>query len=165
VCSNETIAPRCRGSRSRGGRGRESCSRSMFFGRGRRSSVNDRRGRHDKRAPASQPCFFNRPNVEEPHQGGRQQRTHLRQSWWPRRGRIEGVRTDPAGKATSATNPTRKTRFSQRDGGSSQDGRSNVDPTGKAAVATESTKAAKKGGVRQGRSSRAGACTGPGRGV
>jgi hypothetical protein len=44
VCSKKTIAPRCRGSRSRGGRGRETRSRSLFFGRGRRSSINDRQG-------------------------------------------------------------------------------------------------------------------------
>jgi hypothetical protein len=33
VCSKKTIAPRCRGSRSRGGRGRETRSRSLIFGR------------------------------------------------------------------------------------------------------------------------------------
>jgi hypothetical protein len=44
ACSMKTIAPRCRGSRSRGGRGQETRSRSLIFGRGRRSSVNDWRG-------------------------------------------------------------------------------------------------------------------------
>jgi hypothetical protein len=44
VCSKKTIAPRCRGSRSRGGRGRETRSRSLISRRGRRSSVNDRQG-------------------------------------------------------------------------------------------------------------------------
>jgi hypothetical protein len=44
VDSEKTIAPRCRGSRSRGGRGRETRRSSMFFGRGRRSSINGRRG-------------------------------------------------------------------------------------------------------------------------
>jgi hypothetical protein len=44
VCSKKTIAPRCRGSRSRGGRGRETRSRSLISGRGRRSSINDRQG-------------------------------------------------------------------------------------------------------------------------
>jgi hypothetical protein len=44
VCSKKTIAPGCRGSRSRGGRSRETRSRSLIFGRGRRSSVNDRQG-------------------------------------------------------------------------------------------------------------------------
>jgi hypothetical protein len=44
VCSKKTIAPRCRGSRSRGGRGRKTRSKSLIFGRGRRSSVNDRQG-------------------------------------------------------------------------------------------------------------------------
>jgi hypothetical protein len=44
VCSKKTIAPRCRGSRSRGGRGRKTHSKSLIFGRGRRSSVNDRQG-------------------------------------------------------------------------------------------------------------------------
>jgi hypothetical protein len=50
---------------------------------------------------------------------------------------------DPAGKATAATDPAGKTRSSQRDGGSSRDGRSNVDPAGKAAAATDPTKAKK----------------------
>jgi hypothetical protein len=44
VCSKKTIAPKCRGSRSRGGRGRKTRSKSLIFGRGRRSSVNDRQG-------------------------------------------------------------------------------------------------------------------------
>jgi hypothetical protein len=44
VDSKKATAPRCRVSRSRGGRGRETRSRSLFFGRGRRSSVNDRQG-------------------------------------------------------------------------------------------------------------------------
>jgi hypothetical protein len=33
VCSKKTIAPRCRGSRSRGGRGRKTRSKSLIFGR------------------------------------------------------------------------------------------------------------------------------------
>jgi hypothetical protein len=41
VDSEKAIAPGCRVSRSRGGRGRETRSRSLFFGRSRRSSVND----------------------------------------------------------------------------------------------------------------------------
>jgi hypothetical protein len=82
VCSKKMIPIRCRGSRSRGGRGRETRSRSLFFRRGRRSSVNDRRRRHNKRASTSRPsCFFDRPDVEEPCQGGRWQRTRLRRSW------------------------------------------------------------------------------------
>jgi hypothetical protein len=44
VCSKKTIAPRYRGSRSRGGRGRKTRNKSLIFGRGRRSSVNDRQG-------------------------------------------------------------------------------------------------------------------------
>jgi hypothetical protein len=44
VCSKKTIAPRCRGSQSRGGRGRKTRSKSLIFGRGQRSSVNDRQG-------------------------------------------------------------------------------------------------------------------------
>jgi hypothetical protein len=39
VYSKKTIAPECRG-----GRGRETRDNSLFFRRGRRSSVNDRRG-------------------------------------------------------------------------------------------------------------------------
>jgi hypothetical protein len=33
VCSKKTIAPRCRGSRSRGGRGRKTRNKSLIFGR------------------------------------------------------------------------------------------------------------------------------------
>jgi hypothetical protein len=44
VYSKKTIAPSCRGSRSRGGRGQETYNSILFFGRGRRSSVNDRWG-------------------------------------------------------------------------------------------------------------------------
>jgi hypothetical protein len=33
VCSKKTIAPKCRGSRSRGGRGRKTRSKSLIFGR------------------------------------------------------------------------------------------------------------------------------------
>jgi hypothetical protein len=44
VDSEKAIAPRCRVSRSRGGRGQETHNRSLFFGRGRHSSINDRQG-------------------------------------------------------------------------------------------------------------------------
>jgi hypothetical protein len=44
VDSEKAIAPGCRVSRSQGGQGQETRSRSLFFGRGRRSSVNDRQG-------------------------------------------------------------------------------------------------------------------------
>jgi hypothetical protein len=40
-------------------------------------------------------------------------------------GKIEGVTTDPAEKATTATNLAGKTRSGQRDGRSSREGRSN----------------------------------------
>jgi hypothetical protein len=51
--------------------------------------------------------------------------------------------SDPAEKATTATDPDGKKRSSQRDGGSSRKGRSNVDPSGKAATATDPAKAKK----------------------
>jgi hypothetical protein len=51
--------------------------------------------------------------------------------------------SDPAGKATAATDPNGKMRSSQRDGGSSRKGRSNVDPAGKAAAATDPTRVMK----------------------
>jgi hypothetical protein len=51
--------------------------------------------------------------------------------------------SDPARKATAATDPDGETRSSQRDGGSSREGRSNVDPAGKAAAATDPMKARK----------------------
>jgi hypothetical protein len=58
-------------------------------------------------------------------------------------GRIEGETADPAGKATTATDPAGKKRSSKRDGRSSRKGRSNVDPAGKAATATDPAKAMK----------------------
>jgi hypothetical protein len=44
VDSEKAIAPGCRVSRSQGGQGQETHSRSLFFGRGRHSSVNDQKG-------------------------------------------------------------------------------------------------------------------------
>ena len=41
---SKMIAPGCRGSRSRGGRGRETDNNGLVLRRGRRSSVKDRRG-------------------------------------------------------------------------------------------------------------------------
>jgi hypothetical protein len=81
VCSKKTIAPGCRGSRSRGGRGRETHQKSDL----REGSTFERQrsaGQHNKRAPTGRPsCFFDHPGVNEPRQGGRQQRTRLRRSW------------------------------------------------------------------------------------
>jgi hypothetical protein len=125
VCSKKTRAPGCRGSRNRGDRDRETRSRSLFFGRGRRSSVNGRRGRHNKRAPARRPCFFDRPDVEEPRQGGRRQCTRLHRSWCPRPRQNRRGNDDLAGKATTATDPAGKARSGQMDGGTSREGRSN----------------------------------------
>jgi hypothetical protein len=75
VDSKKTIAPGCRGRRSRGDRQREGST----FERQRSA------GRHNKRVPTGRPsCIFDRPDVEEPRQGGRRQRTRQRRSWWPR---------------------------------------------------------------------------------
>jgi hypothetical protein len=143
VCSKKTIAPRCRGSRSRGGRGRKTRSKSLIFGRVdiRASTI----GRATQQKGTGRPTFlfFDRPGVKEPRQGGRQQRTRLRRSWCPRPRQKRRGMSDPAGKATTATNPDGKTRSSQRDGGSSRKGRSNVDPAGKVAAATDPMKAMK----------------------
>jgi hypothetical protein len=100
--------------------------------------------RHDKRAPTGRPsCFFDHPGLNEPRQGGRQQRMRLRRSWCPRPRQNRRGTTNPAGKATAATDPAGKTRSGQRDGGSSRDGHSNGDPARKAATATDPTKAMK----------------------
>jgi hypothetical protein len=156
VCSKKTIAPRCRGSRSRGGRGRETRSRSLIFGRGRRSSVNDRQGDATKEhrqadLPASSIIRASMSPAREADSSAHVCAGHGVRA----RGRIEGETTDPTGKATAMTDPAGKTRSSQRDGRSSREGRSNGDPTGKAAAATDPTKAM-KGGGRWGGSSRAG---------
>jgi hypothetical protein len=103
VCSKKTIAPRCRGSRSRGGRGRETQQKPVL----REGSTFERQlsaGRHDKRAPAGRhSCFFDRKDVKEPCQGGRRQRTRLRRSWCPCPRQSRRGTSDPAGKATTAT--------------------------------------------------------------
>jgi hypothetical protein len=144
VCSKKTIAPRCRGSRSRCGRGRETRSRSLIFGRGRRSSVNDlqgdtTKGHQQADLPASLIVWASRSPAREADSSARVCAGHGVRA----RGRIEGETTDPAGKATAATDPAGKTRSSQRDGGSSRKGRSNVDPAGKAATVTDPAKAKK----------------------
>jgi hypothetical protein len=139
VCAKKAIAPRCRGSRSRGGRGRETRSRSLFFGRGRRPSVNERRGQHNKRATAtSGPSgFVPRSVVKEPRQGGWRQR--LRRSGWSR------LRQKRRGIGGSGRESHDNDGSSRRDDGSSRYGHNNVDPTGKAATTMEPTMATMKG--------------------
>jgi hypothetical protein len=146
VCSKKTIAPTCRGSRSRGGRGREARSRSLFFGRGRRSSVNGQqsdttKGQQQADPPASSNGRMSRSPTREADCSARVCAYHGVRA----RGRIEGETVDPAGKSTTATDPAGKTRSSQRDEGSSREGGSNGDPIGKAAAATDPTKAVKEG--------------------
>jgi hypothetical protein len=70
--------------------------------------------------------------------------------------------TDLTGKATTATDPARKTRSGQRDGGLSREGRSNGDPAGKATAATNPAKAMK--GWAAGWVQKGGACVELGRG-
>jgi hypothetical protein len=93
VCSKKTIAPRCRGSRSRGGRGRETHNRSLIFGRGRRSSVNDRQGDTTKGhrqadLPASSIVRTSRSPAREADNSSRVCGGHRVRA----RGRIEGER-------------------------------------------------------------------------
>jgi hypothetical protein len=144
VCSKKTIAPRCRGSRSRGGRGRETRSRSLIFGRGRRSSVNDRhgdttKGHRQADLPSSSIVRASRSLAREDDSSANVCPDHGVRA----RGRIEGETTDPVEKATAAMDPTGKTRSSQRDIRSSWKGRSNVNPARKVAAATDPTKAMK----------------------
>jgi hypothetical protein len=143
VCSKKTIAPRCRGSRSRGDHGRETRSRSLIFGRGRRSSVNDRHGDPTKgHRQTDLPSSIVRASRSPAREADSS--AHVCAGHGVRaRDKIEGETTDPVGKATTATDLAGKTRSSQRDGGSSRKGRSNVDPAGKAATATDPTKAMK----------------------
>jgi hypothetical protein len=118
VYSKKMIAPGCRGSRSRGGHGRETRDSSLFFWRGRRLSVNDRWGDAKGTTSTSGPsCFFPRSVVEELHQGGRHgQGGHVRS-------KVEGETLDPVGKATTATDPATKTTI-QPKGRRIQPGRS-----------------------------------------
>jgi hypothetical protein len=115
VCSKKTIAPRCRGSRSRGGRGRKTRSKSLIFGRGRRSSVNDRQGDTTKEhrqadRPASLIIRASTSPAREANSSARVCAGHGVRA----RGGIEGETADPAGKATAATDPAGKTRSSQK---------------------------------------------------
>jgi hypothetical protein len=144
VCSKKTIAPRCRGSRSRDGRGRETHSRSLFFGRGRRSSVNDRQGDTTKghRQDDLSASSIGRASRSPAREADSSARVCASQGVRAR-DRIEGGMADLAGKATTATDPAGKTRSSQRDGGSSREGRGNGDPAGKATTAMDPTKAMK----------------------
>jgi hypothetical protein len=110
VCSKKTIAPRSRGSRSRCGRGRETRSRSLIFGRGRRSSVNDRQGDTTKGhrqadLRASSIVRASRSPAREADNSACVCAGHGVCA----RGRIEGETADPAGKATAATDPVGKT--------------------------------------------------------
>jgi hypothetical protein len=144
VCSKKMIAPRCRGSRSRGGRGRETRSRSLIFGRGRRSSVNDRQGDTTKGhrqadLPASSIARASRSPAREADSSAHASVGHGVCA----RDRIEGETTDLVGKATTAMNLAGKTRSGQSDDGSSREGRSNGDPAGKAATTTDLAKAMK----------------------
>jgi hypothetical protein len=110
VCSKKTIAPRCQGSRSRGGRGRETGSRSLIFGRGRRSSVNDRqgdtaKGHQQADLPASLIVRASRRPARDADSSPRVCAGHGVRA----RDIIEGETADPAGKATAATDPAGKT--------------------------------------------------------
>jgi hypothetical protein len=98
--SEKTIAPGCQGSRSRGGLGRETRNRSMFFGRGRRSSVNGRQGDTTKEHKqtdllASSIVQTSRSPVREAGGTARICAGHGGCA----RGRIEGVTADPVRKA------------------------------------------------------------------
>jgi hypothetical protein len=116
VCAKKTIAPRRRSSRSRGGYGRETRSRSLIFGRGRRLSVNDRQGDTIKKGhrqgdlPASSIVRASRSPAREADSSARVCAGHSVRA----RGRREGETADPAGKATTATDIAEKTRSSQR---------------------------------------------------
>jgi hypothetical protein len=155
VCSKKTIAPRCRGSRSRGGRGRETRSRSPIFKRGRRSSVNDRQDDTTKEHrqpdhPASSIVRASRSPAREADSSvcaGHGVRT---------RGRKEGETIDPAGKATTATDPAGKTR--SRKGRRIEPGRSQQRGSGREGRGSNGSNEGDEGGGRRGGSSRAGAC-------
>jgi hypothetical protein len=102
--------PRHRGSRSRGGRDRETRSRSLSFGRGRRSSVNGRQGDTTKEhrqadLPASSIVRASRSPAKEADSNARVCAGHGVSA----RDRIEGETTDPAGKATTSTDLAGKT--------------------------------------------------------
>jgi hypothetical protein len=78
VYYKKKIAPGCQGSPSRGGRGRKTHNNSLFFRRVNvRVSTVDRVTQKRQQQPRGPFGFFLCLVVEEPHQGGRQQRTRL----------------------------------------------------------------------------------------
>jgi hypothetical protein len=101
-----------------------------------------------KRAPTCRPsCFFDRPDVEEPRQGGHRQRTRLRRSWWPclrprqnRRGNGGSDREghDNDGSSLEDDDPTKGTIDLAGMAATT------VNPVGKAMAATDPTKAMKE---------------------
>jgi hypothetical protein len=126
VDSEKAIAPRCRVSQSQGGRGRETRNRSLFFGRGRRSSVNNRQGDTTKEhwqadLLASLIIRMSRSLAREADVTARVRAGHGARA----SDRIKGVTADPTEKAMTTTDPAGKTRSGQRDNGSSREGRNN----------------------------------------
>jgi hypothetical protein len=71
------------------------------------------------------------------------------------------VTTNPTEKATAATDLVGKTRYGQRDGGSSQQGHDNGESRREGLDSDGSNKGDDEGGGRQGKSSRTGACVEP----
>jgi hypothetical protein len=101
---SKMIAPRCQGNQSRGGCGQETRSSILFFGRGRRSSVNDRRD--NAKGTTVAPWTFLLLSVSG-HRGAPQGRPTAAHASAP--DRVEGVTADPSGKATTVTDLAKKT--------------------------------------------------------
>jgi hypothetical protein len=100
------IAPRCRGSRSR-----KTCSGDLVLWRSRRSSVNNRWGDTTKEHQQVEDLLASsliRSSRSPAREVGDTVRVCASQGGCAH-GRIEGVSTDPAGKATTTTDPTMKT--------------------------------------------------------
>jgi hypothetical protein len=142
----------CRGSRSQSGRGRETRSSSLFFGTGRRSSVNGRR----------------RDTTKEHQQADLLASSVVRSSRSPAReadstacvcagqggracGRIEGATTDPAGEGHDSDESSQENGDPAKGTADlAEKATAAMDPAGKAVEATDPVMAATNKGVGDG---------------
>jgi hypothetical protein len=164
VCSKKTIAPRCQGSRSRGGRGRETRSRSLISGRGRRSSVNDQQGDTTKGhrqadLPASS---IIRASTSPAREADSSARVCAGQGV-SARGRIEGG-NGRSGREGHDSDGSIWENAIQPKGQRIEPERSQQRGSGRESRDSDGSSEGDEGGGRRGVSSRAGACAGPGKG-
>jgi hypothetical protein len=141
--------------RSRGGRGRETRSRSLIFGRGRRSSVNDRQGD----LPASLIIRASTSPAREADSSARVCVGHGVRA----RGRIDGG-NGRSGQEGHDNDGSSREDVIQPKGRRIKPKRSQQRGSGREDRGSDRSSEGDEGGGRRGGSSQAGACAGPGKG-